>query len=863
MEKSMRESVGPHDSQRGSIALSTISKEDTQQISLQQLFEQLHTSEKGLSSEEARLKLKEVGPNELGAVQRLTGLKQLLLLFTNPLVLILLVASIVSAVFGEVLDASIIIVIVSLSIALNYFQTHRSERAVEGLRKQVAITATALRDGRWVEIPRSELVPGDIIRLTAGDLVPADARLLQSVYLNVQQAALTGESLPVEKDASDSASTSGNLADVRSAVFLGTSIVSGSATAVVTGTGKNTAFGDIVVHLARRPPQTEFEHGVKNFSLLISRTVFFLVVFVFLVGIIFHKGTLDSALFAIALAVGLTPEFLPMIVTITLAQGASRMARQKVIVKHLESIQNFGSIDVLCSDKTGTLTTGEMALSDCFDPQGQPSKRVLLFAYLNSFYETGIKSPLDAAVLRYEQLDVSSYRKLGEIPFDFERRRLSVVVEQNGEPLLICKGAPESVLPVCSKYEIDGQFILLDEKSHALCKETYQKLSAQGYYTIAVAYRPLSPLQEVYRASDEQNMILLGYLACFDPPREDASQVLEALRSDGVEVKILTGDNELVTRHICSQVGLNTDQMIVGAELDHINDTALAQVVEKTNVFARVSPAQKNRIILALKRRHHVVGYLGDGINDAPSLHTADVGISVASAVDVAKEAAELILLQQSLDVLHKGIIEGRKAFGNVMKYLLMGTSSNFGNMFSMAGAFVFLPFLPMLPAQILLNNFLYDLSQVTIPTDNVDAAYIQKPQRWNIKLIRDFMVFIGPVSSIFDFLTFFVLLEVFHASAELFHTGWFVESLATQTLVLFVIRTVGNPLRSRPSRPLTITVILVVLLGLIIPYTPLAGPLKFVPLPSLYYLFLAIMIIAYLLLVEVVKRRLMRQLVS
>jgi P-type Mg2+ transporter len=859
----MQEPVGPQDSQRGSIALSTASKEDTQQISLQHLFEQLHTSEKGLTSEDARQKLKEVGPNELGAVQRLTGLKQLLLLFTNPLVLILLVASIVSAVFGEVLDASIIIVIVSLSIALNYFQTNRSEHAVEGLRKQVALTATTLRDGNWIEIPRSELVPGDIIRLTAGDLVPADARLIQSVYLNVQQAALTGESLPVEKDASDSATTSGNPADVRSAVFLGTSIVSGSATAVVTATGKNTAFGDIVAHLAKRPPQTEFEHGIKNFSLLISRTVFFLVVFVFLVGIIFHKGTLDSALFAISLAVGLTPEFLPMIVTITLAQGASRMARQKVIVKHLESMQNFGSIDVLCSDKTGTLTTGEMALSDCFDPQGQPSKRVLLFAYLNSFYETGIKSPLDAAVLRYEQLDVSSYRKLGEIPFDFERRRLSVVVEQNGEPLLICKGAPESVLPVCLKYEIDGQFIPLDDKSHASCKETYQKLSAQGYYTIAVAYRPLPPQQEVYQASDEQDMILLGYLACFDPPREDASKVLEALRSDGVEVKILTGDNELVTRHICSQVGLNTDQMIVGAELDHINDTALAQVVEKTNVFARVSPAQKNRIILALKHRHHVVGYLGDGINDAPSLHTADVGISVASAVDVAREAAEIILLQQGLDVLLKGIIEGRKAFGNVMKYLLMGTSSNFGNMFSMAAAFVFLTFLPMLPAQILLNNFLYDLSQVTIPTDNVDAAYIKKPQRWNIKLIRDFMVFIGPVSSIFDFLTFFVLLAVFHASAELFHTGWFVESLATQTLVLFVIRTAGNPLRSRPSKPLAITVIAVVLFGLIIPYTPLAGPLKFVPLPGLYYLFLAIMIIAYLLLVEIVKRRLMRRLIK
>jgi len=861
----MTESVGPQVSQREAMALSTASKEGTQQISLQQLFEQLHTSEKGLTSEEARRKLSEVGPNELITVQRIAGVKQLLLLFTNPLVLILLAASIVSAVFGAVIDASIIIVIVSLSIALNYFQTHRSERAVEGLRKQVALTATALRDGNWVEIPRSELVPGDVIRLTAGDLVPADARLLQSVYLHVQQAALTGESLPAEKDASDSASTSGNLIDVRSVVFLGTSVVSGTAIAVVTATGRNTAYGDIVAHLAKRPPQTEFEHGVRAFGLLITRTVFFLVLFVFLIGIIFKHSTLESALFAISLAVGLTPEFLPMIVTITLAQGAARMARQKVIVKHLESMQNFGSIDVLCSDKTGTLTTGEMVLSDCFDPQGQPSKNMLLFAYLNSFYETGIKGQIDAAVLRYEQLDVSSYRKLGEIPFDFERRRLSVVVEQeqNGEPLLICKGAPESTLPVCSKYEIDGQFIPLDDKSHSSCKETYQKLSAQGYYTIAVAYRPLPPKPEVYRASDEQDMILLGYLAFYDPPREDAGKVLETLRSDGVEVKILTGDNALVTRHICSQVGLNTDHMVQGDELDHIDDTALAHVVEKTNVFARVSPAQKNRIILALKHRHHVVGYLGDGINDAPSLHTADVGISVASAVDVAKEAAELILLEQGLDVLHNGIIEGRKAFGNVMKYLLMGTSSNFGNMFSMAGAFVFLPFLPMLPAQILLNNFLYDLSQVTIPTDNVDTSYIQKPQHWNIKLIRDFMVFIGPVSSIFDFLTFFVMLAVFHASAELFHTGWFVESLATQTLVLFVIRTVGNPLRSRPSKPLTITVILVVLFGLIIPYTPLAGPLKFVPLPALYYLFLAIMIVTYLLLVEIVKRWLMRRLVK
>jgi Mg2+-importing ATPase len=456
--------------------------------------------------------------------------------------------------------------------------------------------------------------------------------------------------------------------------------------------------------------------------------------------------------------------------------------------------------------------------------------------------------------------DLSTYCKRGEIPFDFERRRLSVIVEQHGESLLISKGAPESVLRVCSTYEMDGQHRSLDLTAQTQCRETHQKLSAQGYYTLAVAYRPLPPQQEDFSPTDEQDMILLGFLTFFDPPREDAAQVLEALRRDGVEVKILTGDNALVTRHICAQVGLNTDQMVLGDDLDRIDDTALGHVVEQANVFARVSPAQKNRIILALKQRHHVVGFLGDGINDAPSLHAADVGISVATGVDVAKEAAELILLERGLNVLHKGIIEGRKAFGNVMKYLLMGTSSNFGNMFSMAGAFVFLPFLPMLPTQILLNNFLYDLSQVTIPTDNVDATFIQKPQRWDIKLIRDFMIFIGPISSIFDFLTFLVMLAIFHAAEPLFHTGWFVESLATQTLVLFVIRTSGNPFRSRPSLPLTITVIMIVALGLILPFTPLAVPLKFVPLPGMYFLFLAGATLTYLLLVEVVKRILMRR---
>ncbi len=638
--------------------------------------------------------------------------------------------------------------------------------------------------------------------------------------------------------------------------------MSGTGTALIMATGRATAFGDIAVRLASWAPETEFERGIKSFSQLIAETVFFLVLFIVLVGVLGHHQPFETLLFAISLAVGLTPEFLPMITTVTLGRGALRMAKQKVIVKHLESIQNFGSIDTLCSDKTGTLTSGETKLEGHLDLSGKESERVLLFGYLNSTCETGIKSPLDEAILGYGSVDVSGYSKVGEIPFDFERRCLSVVVRQEGEILLIIKGAPESILKWCSAYESDGERRPLDsasDEARAKYVKMYRDLSAQGYRVLAVAYRSL-PKQEVYRKTDEQDLVLLGFLTFADPPKADVAQVLQALKNDGVQVKIVTGDNELVTHHVCEQVGLASTRIVLGSELEQMTDPALAQVVEEVNVFARVSPAQKNRIILALKSRRHVVGYMGDGINDAPSLHAADVGISVSTGVDVAKDAAAIILLEQSLQVLHNGILEGRKAFGNVIKYLLMGTSSNFGNMFSMAGAYVFLPFLPMLPTQILLNNFLYDLSQVTIPTDNVDASHIKKPQHWDIGLLRRFMIFIGPISSIFDFLTFFLLLRVFQAGDVLFHTGWFVESLATQTLVLFIIRTAGNPLRSRPSPPLAITTLVIVAIGILLPYTPLAGLLGFKPLPPLYFLFLAGMVVIYLLLVELVKRRLMRR---
>jgi len=839
----------------------------------------LVTSMTGLTNHEAGQRLAEFGPNEPVSARRSSGLVQILFLFINPLAIILLIASGISAAVGEVLNAAIIALMVFLSAALNFFQTYRSQRAVERIRKEVAPAAKVLRDGNWVEIPRRELVPGDVISLAAGDLVPADAWLFKTRDLHVQQAALTGESLPVEKVAVDLAAISPDTSDEHK-VFLGTSVVSGNGMAQAMATGRNTVFGDIATRLATKPPETEFERGTRQFGLLIMKTTVLLVLFVLLVSVVLQHNFLESLLFAVALAVGLTPEFLPMITTVTLGQGAMHMARKKVIVKHLEAMQNFGSIDVLCSDKTGTLTSGVMALDQHLDPFGSPSERVFLLAYLNSLHETGVSNPLDQAiksqainrspaanpldeaVLQHDHPDIRAYRKIDEIPFDFERRRVSIVVEHEEQRLLITKGAPESVLPVCSRYELAGEAAALDAGSRERSVATYRALCAQGFRMLAVAYSAV-PLKTVYRTDDEKDLVLAGLLTFSDPPLDTAKLALEALKRDGVEVKILTGDNELVTQHICAQVGLSDGRVVLGDEIERMTDTALAHVAEQTSVFARVSPAQKNRIILALKRRSHVVGYLGDGINDAPSLHAADVGISVSTAVAVARDAASIILLERSLDVLHEGIIEGRKAFGNVMKYLLMGTSSNFGNMFSMAVASLFLPFLPMLPTQILLNNFLYDLAQVTIPTDHVDKTFIHKPQRWNVKMIRDFMIYIGPLSSLYDFMTFFALLKVFHASEQLFHTGWFVESLATQTLVIFIIRTAGNPLRSRPSLALTTTTIAVVVAGIVMPFTAVGKVLGFVPLPFAFFLFLVGASGTYLLLVELVKRKLMRRLLA
>ena len=836
----------------------------------EQVLSKLETSEKGLSIDEVKQRQKVFGKNTIIAKKRRGVFFEAISHAANPLVAILIIAALISGLTGNLVSAIIINTIIFISIVLDYFQSHKALVAVKKLQEQIAATATVLRNNNWIEVLCDDLVPGDIIRLSAGDMIPADCILLTSKDVHVQQSALTGESLPVEKEAVVIKQVSNNMPEAINCVFSGSSIISGKATAVVVATGHDTLFGNIAESLSKAPSRTEFEKGIIRFGTFIMKVIFLLVIFVLAFNIYLHRPLLESILFAIALAVGLTPELLPMITTVTLAAGAVHMAKKNVIVKNLSAIQNFGSIDILCSDKTGTLTSGEMTLDKVIDSVGNNSEYVMLFGYLTSLFGTEISNPfnsavlkkanlnpLDIAILKHNHPDVQSYNKIDEIPFDFVRRRSSVVVDKSGEHVLIAKGAPEHIFKICTHFDDNGDSKLIDDPGRNTINSIFESLSGQGYRVLAVSYRKIIP-QPSYKVCDEKDMVLLGFLAFNDPPLADASELIKKLKFEGVSVKILTGDNDLVARHVCEQVGLDASNIIIGDNLEHIDDQALAQIAERTSVFARVAPAQKLRIITALRTRGHVVGYIGDGINDAPSLHSADVGISVANAVDIAREAADIILLKRHLQVLLNGILEGRKSFGNVMKYLMMGTSSNFGNMLSMTGAVLFIPFLPMLPTQILLNNLLYDISQVSIPTDNVDSSFIRKPRHWDIDIIRKFMIYIGPISSIFDFLTFYVMLRVFAATEPLFQTGWFVESLATQTLVIFVIRTAKNPWKSKPSLPLMFTVFTIVAIGILLPFSPLAKFWSFVPLPPAYFVFLTAATIAYLFLVEILKNKLM-----
>lgn len=815
------------------------------------LLEHLGTSPSGLSRAEAAARLDRFGPNVLTTRRRRSVVRDFFHLFANPLLVMLLVASAISAALGQTVDAVLIIAMVLISAGINFRQAYQSQRAVEALQAMVALTARVLRDGQEQVINRQDVVPGDIILLRAGDIVPADGRLLTTHELFINEAALTGESLPAEKDAQSAASNA----------YLGTLVMSGSGTLLAVVTGPATAFGRIAATIAARAPETEFERGIRRFSFFIMRVVVALVLFVLFVNLAMHRDAIESFLFAIALAIGLTPELLPMVMSVTLAAGAVRMARQRVIVKHLPSIQNFGSMDVLCSDKTGTLTEGTFSLAQSLDPLGHEHDRPRHLAALNSAFESGIASPMATAILAVERPSPGKWIKIDEIPFDFTRRRSSVIVADaaSGERLLVMKGAPESVLAVSTAYEVSGEIQPLTPEMRSAISAVFQKVSAEGYRTLGIAWKPVGAAP-AYSRSDESGMIFTGFVTFRDPPRPEAGTAVQALAADGVRVMILTGDNELVATSVCRDIGLPPGNVVLGQEIDALDEIGLGALAEQTLIFARVTPAQKNRIIRALQRRGHVVGFLGDGINDAPSLHTADVGISVANATDVARESADIILLEHDLQVLHQGVLEGRRSFGNVMKYILMWTSSAFGNMLSMAGAAVVLPFLPMLPIQVLLNNLLYELSQVTLPTDRVDAVWIRKPKHWDIGFIQRFMVTLGPVSSVFDFLTFAVLLHLFHASEALFHTGWFIESLVTQTLVIYVIRTAGNPLRSLPSRPLAISTVSAVVLGVLLTHGPLRGILGFVRLPWGVLAFVVTITAVYLGCVEVVKRRVYRQ---
>jgi Mg2+-importing ATPase len=823
------------------------------------LLASLRSKAEGLSIEEADRRLSQSGPNVLEARKRATALGVFVNQFKSPIILILLFATGVSAVLKDWVDALIILVIVLGSALLSFFQEYSASTAAEKLRAQVTVRATVLRDGQARQVPAEEVVPGDVVQLSAGNLVPADGVLLEARDFFVNQAVLTGETFPVEK-CPGVVAAGASLTQRTNCVFMGTNVRSGSAHALVVQTGAATAFGHIAKKLTLRPPETEFERGIRRLGYLLTEVMFVLVLAVFAANVFFKKPVLDSLLFSIALAVGLTPQLLPAIINVNLSKGSQTMAKGGVIVRRLASIENFGSMDVLCTDKTGTLTEGVVQLDSARDASGQPADEVFRLAYLNAHFQTGLSNPLDEAILAHGQPDIGGVEKVDEVPYDFVRKRLSVVVNRDGKgqgtsPLLITKGALDNVLAVCSQVQDGAASAPLDDARRSEIQQRFATWSEQGYRALGVAVGKGVEQARPYTRDDEREMTFAGFLLFFDPPKPGVAETIADLEELGVKLKIITGDNRLVALHTAQAVGLEVAGVLTGSEVDNLRDEALWQAVEHTNLFAEVDPNEKERIILAVQKRGHVVGYMGDGINDAPALHAADVGISVDTAVDVAKEAADFVLLKQDLAVLHEGIVQGRKTFANTLKYVFMATSANFGNMFSMAGASLFLPFLPMLPKQILLINFLTDLPEMTIANDNVDDVFVRQPHRWDVGFIRRFMLVFGPLSSAFDFLTFGLLFWVLGAGQELFHTGWFVESVLSAALVVFALRTRLPLVRSRPGRALLAVTGAMILVTVLLPSTPLAAPLGFKPLQPLYLLAIAAIVAMYVASAEVVKR--------
>ena len=839
-----------------------------------QALTQFSSGLEGLSNAQAQERLASFGPNVVNKESRPTILGELWARLYNPLNALLLTLTVTSWFLGDLRAAIVILTMVVLAVATAFIQEHRSNEAAARLRAMVHTRASVRRTPAptgdpFMEVSLDSLVPGDVVRLSAGDMIPADLRLLDAKDLFINQSALTGEAMPTEKFAHATTEPPTDPLDLPNLCFMGANVVSGYATGVILRTGAATFFGQLAKDLAGKQAPTAFDRGIEKFAWLMIRFILIMAPTVFLINGLTKHDWLEALLFAVAVAVGLTPEMLPMIVTVNLARGAVAMSGAKVIVKRLSAIQNIGAMDVLCTDKTGTLTQDRIILKRHLDMRGEESDEVLRYAFLNSHFQSGLRNLLDDAVLAHIELHKelgadSGYSKVDELPFDFSRRRLSVVVaDAQGAHILICKGAVEEIFAVCTNYRIDGETGLLDASHFQTAKQEMEALNADGFRVVAVAFKPIDQPKADYTLADEAGLTLLGYIAFLDPPKESAREAIAALAAKGVCVKILTGDNEIITRKVCAEVNLDVGTVLLGSALATMDEDELATAADRTTVFAKLTPSQKERVIIALQRKGHVVGFLGDGINDSPALKAADVGISVDTAVDIAKESADIILLEKSLLVLQTGVIEGRRTFANITKYIRMGASSNFGNMFSVIGASLLLPFLPMAPIQVLTNNLLYDFSQSTIPTDNVDEEYLATPRRWDISNIFKFMIFIGPISSIFDYATFGMMLYVFGAwtNPALFQTGWFVESLLTQTLIIHIIRTTKIPfLESRASTALIATTLVISAIGVSLPFTSAGASLGFTPLPWLYWPLLLVMLAAYAILTHLAKRWFVRR---
>jgi len=836
-------------------------------MSVPDAFSGLGSRQAGLTGEEAENLSREFGPNVLAAERKKGALREILERFRDPLVLILLIICVFSFGTGDLSSGFIVVGMILISVLLSWFQERRSSEAAEKLKMLVQASTIVVRGGIEVEVPMSTIVPGDLVVLAAGSVIPADLRIVSAKDFFVTQSALTGESMPVEKTPDADPGKEG-VFELGPACFQGSTVVSGAGRGLVVTTGMRTFLGSVATEISEPKGATEFDRGVKSFVGLMIRFMIVMVSAIFVIQGVFKKDWLEALLFGLSVAVGLTPEMLPMIVTVCLSKGAVFMARKKVIVKKLKSIQNLGGVDILCTDKTGTITQDKVILEKHVDVTNRPSEDVLRYAWMNSYYQTGLRNLLDVSILSNEDLDVErSLRKVDEVPFDFDRKRMSVVVEYEGDHVLICKGSVEAIFAACDRYQIDEDVFPLIDIVKADILEEYRHLSSQGYRVLAIAYREFPKTKEVFSPYDETELIMLGYLAFLDPPKDSAEKAIASLAAHGVRVKVLTGDNELVTAKVCADVGFHEPRVITGRELQELDEAGFAAAVAEHDVFARLTPSHKERIVRRLRSEGHVVGFMGDGINDAAAMRAADVGISVDTAVDVAKESADIILLEKNLLVLEDGILEGRRVFANIIKYIKMGSSSNFGNMFSMLGSSLLLPFLPMTPVQILLNNLLYDVSQTGIPLDNVDREALDRPRSWDVSFIRRFMIRLGPISSIFDYATFGLMWWFFGCSAwfqpgadkthleALFHTGWFVESLLTQTMIVHIIRTDRIPfIQSRASPAMLATTLLIMGVAVILPYTPMAPFFGLVPLPSMFWAWMAAFLLGYSVLAHVVK---------